>query len=89
MLPDGGKEARASSVAHFWESGSVWIPHPKVKGWVEDFVQEMTVFPKGAHDDQVDAMTQALNRLRVSKVEALDIAAFDTTMFSRVNEFDF
>jgi predicted phage terminase large subunit-like protein len=30
--------------------------------WVHDFVEEAASFPKGKHDDQVDAMSQALNR---------------------------
>jgi phage terminase large subunit-like protein len=30
--------------------------------WVNDFIEECAAFPNGAHDDQVDAMTQALLR---------------------------
>jgi len=30
--------------------------------WVTDFIEECAAFPNGAHDDQVDAMTQALLR---------------------------
>ncbi len=30
--------------------------------WVNDFIEECAGFPNGAHDDQVDAMTQALLR---------------------------
>ena len=30
--------------------------------WVNDFIEECAAFPNGAHDDQVDAMTQALIR---------------------------
>jgi hypothetical protein len=29
---------------------------------VSDFIEECVAFPNGAHDDQVDAMTQALLR---------------------------
>jgi phage terminase large subunit-like protein len=29
---------------------------------VDDFIEECAAFPNGAHDDQVDAMTQALLR---------------------------
>jgi len=29
---------------------------------VNDFIEECAAFPNGAHDDQVDAMTQALLR---------------------------
>lgn len=31
--------------------------------WVADFIEEAAGFPTAAHDDQVDAMTQALNRM--------------------------
>jgi predicted phage terminase large subunit-like protein len=30
--------------------------------WVNDFIEECASFPNAAHDDQVDAMTQALLR---------------------------
>jgi hypothetical protein len=30
--------------------------------WVDDFIEECASFPNGAHDDQVDAMTQVLLR---------------------------
>lgn len=62
--PLGGKEARANAVSPQIESGHVYIPHPKYAPWVEKFLAECHSFPKGAHDDQVDAMTQALARKR-------------------------
>ena len=34
--------------------------------WVEGLIEETAAFPRGRHDDQVDALTQALNRLRQS-----------------------
>lgn len=33
-----------------------------VAPWVTDFIEECAAFPNGTHDDQVDAMTQALLR---------------------------
>lgn len=63
--PEGGKVARAQSVAPLVEAGNVHIPEPELAPWVGEFVQEAAAFPRGAHDDQVDAMTQALNRLLV------------------------
>ena len=44
------------------EAGNVYLPHPLIAPWVNDFVEECAAFPNGAHDDQVDAMTQALLR---------------------------
>ena len=62
--PDGGKLARAQAVSPQIESGNVYLPHPALAPWVEEFIEECTAFPNGRHDDQVDQMTQALNRLR-------------------------
>jgi predicted phage terminase large subunit-like protein len=61
--PEGGKIARASAVSPAIEAGNVFLPSPDIAHWVHDFVEECAAFPKGAHDDDVDAMTQALNRL--------------------------
>lgn len=68
--PRGSKEARARSVTPEVESGNVYLPLPPADGargeyaWVHDFLAEARSFPTGEHDDQVDAMTQALDELR-------------------------
>jgi len=41
----------------------VYLPHPLFALWVNDFIEECAGFPNGTHEDQVDAMTQALLRL--------------------------
>jgi len=64
--PEGGKIARAHAVSPQIESGNVYLPHPAIAPWVEVFLEEVVAFPNGRNDDQVDAMTQALNRLRGS-----------------------
>jgi predicted phage terminase large subunit-like protein len=64
VQPDGGKIARAHAVSPIVESGNVYLPHPSIAPWVEALIEETAVFPHGRHDDQVDALTQALNRLR-------------------------
>jgi predicted phage terminase large subunit-like protein len=61
--PDGSKLARAHAVTSYWEALNVFLPHPDTHPWIRAFVQELTSFPAAAHDDQVDAMTQALRRL--------------------------
>jgi predicted phage terminase large subunit-like protein len=61
--PEGGKESRASSVAYLVEGGNVFLPHVTSHPWVADFIEELSAFPKGAHDDQVDAASQSLLRL--------------------------
>jgi predicted phage terminase large subunit-like protein len=61
--PEGGKLARVNAVSPAIESGNVWLPHPGDAPWVEEFIEECAQFPYGKHDDDVDAMSQALNRL--------------------------
>jgi predicted phage terminase large subunit-like protein len=61
--PHGSKESRAQAVAPFIEAGNVHLPHPNLAPWVGDLVEEAAAFPNGAHDDQVDATSQALTRL--------------------------
>jgi predicted phage terminase large subunit-like protein len=61
--PEGSKEARAAAVSPFIEAGNVHLPSPEIAAWVGDFIEECAAFPNAAHDDQVDAMSQALDRL--------------------------
>lgn len=59
--PMGSKVSRANAVSGAIEAGNVFLP--KTAPWLEDFLDECAAFPAGKHDDQVDAMSQALNRL--------------------------
>lgn len=61
--PQGSKVARAAAVSPLVESRNVWLPAPELAAWVGEFIEEHAGFPTAAHDDQVDAMSQALNRL--------------------------
>ena len=65
--PEGGKVARAAAVSPLVEAGNIYLPHPDCAPWVKDFIEECAAFPNGAHDDQVDAMTQALLRWRMAQ----------------------
>ena len=60
--PDGSKTARAYAVTPLFEAGNVYIPNPSWCPWARDYVDELTQFPTAAHDDQVDATTQALRQ---------------------------
>jgi phage terminase large subunit-like protein len=64
--PRTSKEARARAITPEVESGNVFLPYPGDPGndWVMDLTSELRNFPFDAHDDQVDAMTQALTELR-------------------------
>lgn len=61
--PQGGKAARVSAVSPAIEAGNVYLPEQSLMPWVGEFVEECSAFPTGTHDDQVDSMSQALNRL--------------------------
>lgn len=61
--PDGSKFARAAAVTSWWAAGNVYIPEQDALPWVKGFETELTSFPAGDNDDQVDAMTQALRYL--------------------------
>jgi predicted phage terminase large subunit-like protein len=68
--PEGGKVARARAVSPLIEAGNVHLPDPDMGGfaWAADLIDEAAAFPNGAHDDQVDALTQALNRLLLAPI---------------------
>lgn len=80
--PEGGKIARAQAVSPQVESGNVYLPHPMIALWVETFIDECAAFPNVMHDDQTDAMTQALNWLRQKQCRA-NIRTFDIHPFPR------
>ena len=66
VTPEGSKLARISAVSALIEAGNVFLPNPENWIWVNDFLAEAASFPVGPTDDQVDAMSQALSRLRRS-----------------------
>ena len=60
----GSKIARAYASQPEVEAGNVWLPDPNVHPWVPEFVEYCVSFPGGEFDDDIDAMTQALERFR-------------------------
>ena len=64
------KIQRLSIVANVIKAGRVWIPESGVRkgfvrDWAEGMISQVCSFPEGtAHDDFVDAMSQALRYLR-------------------------
>jgi predicted phage terminase large subunit-like protein len=57
----GSKELRANPLSAAAEAGNVFL----VRGrWISDFLDEIVAFPnEGAHDDQVDAVSGAFDKL--------------------------
>ena len=56
--PEGDKVMRMHGQTACIENGLVYLP--KDAHWLPDFIKEVTSFPKGKFDDQVDALSQAL-----------------------------
>jgi predicted phage terminase large subunit-like protein len=68
--PKGDKVQRAYGIQGDLEGGSLWLPAPGTAGFdVRAFVDECGQFPTGAHDDRVDALTQAILRLRTARTD--------------------
>ena len=55
---DKDKKTRVESIAPLIEGGRVFLPTETP--WTMDLIEEFAAFPTGEHDDQVDAITQAL-----------------------------
>lgn len=55
------KETRMRVQSHHIEGGQVFLP--REAPWLEEFLNEVRRFPNGAHDDQMDAMSQFLDHM--------------------------
>lgn len=62
VQPEGSKQARASAVSPLIEAGNVYLPHPMIAPWINEFIEQCAGFPNAPHDDLVDQMSQALKR---------------------------
>lgn len=61
VTPHESKFARVDAVSYAIESGNVYLPKDKNFTW--EFIDQCAAFPNGKHDDIVDSMSQALQRL--------------------------
>ena len=57
--PDCDKIMRLNAQTGLIESGFVYIPQEA--SWLAEYIHELTIFPKGKHDDQVDSTAQFLD----------------------------
>jgi predicted phage terminase large subunit-like protein len=58
--PVGDKVMRMNQQSARIEAGSVWLP--RQEPWLEEFRHEVMAFPAARYSDQVDALSQGLNR---------------------------
>lgn len=54
------KSERAEAASSFFESGNVYFPPDELAPWRGEYEVELTQFPAGKNDDQVDATSMAL-----------------------------
>lgn len=84
VKPNGSKVARVNAVSPRIEAGNVWLPHKSLAPWVEDVVEEWTMFPAGANDDVVDAMTHGITKLiERGPTDFLPVSLSGNTIFPR------
>lgn len=73
VSPKGDKIARAHAVSNLFENGVISAPN---RWWAQIAIDQMSIFPRGAHDDLPDATFQAIKFLR------------DTGWAMRTNEYE-
>jgi len=71
IQPKNDKVTRFAAISAMIEAGRVVLPEQAA--WLTDFEAELFAFPGGIHDDQVDALMQYLDWLRISVWERLRI----------------
>lgn len=86
--PRGSKEERASAISPQIEAGNVFLPARKnPEGnlvplpWAQDFIDTAAAFPNGNVKDPIDAMSQALDRLK-SKTQHRPVGPGSVTKIS-------
>lgn len=65
---DNDKISRAFDAAPFIESGNVLLPQDA--SWLSDFLEEVSTFPNGAHDDQLDPMFDAIKFIQTAPAKS-------------------
>jgi len=64
VTPQGDKYSRAMAASSELAAGNWYLPHPQIASWTDEFLLELSSFPRGRNDDQVDAWTQAAHVIR-------------------------
>jgi len=77
------KVARVNSILPLVEGGRVFIPENAQ--WLDEFIDETVSFPSGNHDDQVDAMTIAIDVLSRTAISPDAWATHSNPMLSLNN----
>ena len=67
MSGKGSKAWRSLPFSAQCEAGNVKIVMPANGGWPVEFIDELVAFPRGANDDQVDAVVGAFRKLALPR----------------------
>ena len=60
IMPEGDKVMRMAAQTACIEAGALHVP--RKAPWLDEFKSELLAFPGSKHDDQIDALSQALQR---------------------------
>ncbi|MGQ7788191.1 phage terminase large subunit [Nesterenkonia sp. K-15-9-6] len=71
--PTASKTARASAISPFAFSGNVVLPVARLLPNVEELREEARNFPNSAHDDTIDALSQAIDQLLLKPIEGAQL----------------
>jgi predicted phage terminase large subunit-like protein len=75
--PQSDKIMRMHAQTATIENGFVHLP--KEAGWLAEYVHEMTAFPRGQHDDQVDSTAQMLDWFKRGSLPSSGAGIFELT----------
>jgi predicted phage terminase large subunit-like protein len=80
------KVARVYAVQPLFSNGQIYAPD---KEWADKLITQVSVFPRGKHDDLVDSMSQALRYLRDSGLLARpeEVASGIKDNLKRLNKY--
>jgi len=69
--PQGGKTARMFAAAPEWQAGDWYVD--RNAAWTGPFIDQITMFPAGHHDDMADMMSQAASWLLQASIPTVRI----------------
>ncbi len=72
---DKNKVARANAATPLIAAGKVFLP--EFAPWLFDYIEELSAFPNGEYDDQVDSTTQGLNYMAGPRETLDEIVIYD------------
>lgn len=78
------KVSRITAQTPLIEGGRVYLP--KSATWLDAFLQECLEFPGGTHDDQIDALSIALDAISRINIHAAEILAAPLKMTGSLNQ---